>query len=234
MADGMTFKDEMQSEKTKWKEMTGRQRLQYFKDYYMLKAIVVVIILAVVVSLIRTITRNSREVLLSGYFINVTADEEFYTKLEDGYFSYREGNPKKQQVDLGTDITISPAGNGMTQTDTANKAKVMALISGKLADYMIMDSSEFEEWNMEGVYADLSEVMTDEQLEELAPYLTEVTDEETGNTYPAAIRLDETELAEEYDLTALYGDGSIYLVIMQGAPNLEEMSDFVNYILNKN
>ena len=47
MPDGMTFKENIQNEKNKWNNMNWKQRFSYFKTYYMIPLIVILIIISV-------------------------------------------------------------------------------------------------------------------------------------------------------------------------------------------
>lgn len=60
----------MEQEKFSWKEMSWKQRVQYFMDYYFKSTVVILLILALVISLIKTIFFDKTETMLSGIVLN--------------------------------------------------------------------------------------------------------------------------------------------------------------------
>ena len=228
MVDGMTFKESLENEKMKWAVMNRAQKWDYFKAYYMLPTIIVVAVLTLVVSYIFTYIRNSRDTVAGIYFLNVVADQSFYDKVEGEYFDYVGANEKDYMTDVSTENLLELTESGYDSTAYATDMQVVAMLTAASLDFMFLDDTTLERYSNYGCYANLEELLTEEEYEALAPYIVEVTDED-GNTTPAAICLTGTELQEKYSIYSCYGENP-YLVVLVNGKNYENALTFIDYL----
>lgn len=61
---------EEENERTKWKRLTGRQKIEYFNDYYRAKVILVLLAVILVLSVVFTAIKNKSETTLAVAVIN--------------------------------------------------------------------------------------------------------------------------------------------------------------------
>ena len=89
------------SEVRKWPEMDRQQKIQYLKDYYLLTAVGVILLIAVAVSLIWHVARPRTENLLYAAVIDEFLDEVTEEDLEKKYgesYQYAAGYKEDDEV----------------------------------------------------------------------------------------------------------------------------------------
>ena len=94
MPDGMTFKENIQNEKNKWNNMNWKQRFSYFKTYYMIPLIVILIIISVIVYLILQTLVFGKDIIMAGVVANFDLSDEAIESVETGYMDFVDGNTR--------------------------------------------------------------------------------------------------------------------------------------------
>lgn len=90
------------SEVRKWPEMDRQQKIQYLKDYYLLPAVGVILLIAVVVSLIWHVARTRTENLLYAAVIDESLDEKKLAQVTADMSNLlgADGKRKTVQIDV--------------------------------------------------------------------------------------------------------------------------------------
>lgn len=227
MPDGIGFKEGLQIEKEKWSNMNTKQRFSYFQTYYLKWVIIIGIALAGIISMIASVVRNATtENLFEGAMVNTFISDEGQNYLISGYEEHL-GGTRKQKVYLNDAMTISMDLNDLDQYMYANRIKLMSLMAAQEMDYLILTEETFYNLEAGGTYADLREVLSKETLEAFADKIIYAHYDESDETYPAAICIDESYLAKEYQLLPLE---DCYVAFVVNSTRLERAEDFFEYI----
>lgn len=234
MVDGHTLKETIAMEKEKWSRMDAKQRWNYFKSYYLIATIAIVVVIAMLISLINTVHKSSREVLLGGILINTEAVEELSEFLTTDYVAYVGGDTQKQQAEVSLHNYLNQQDD---LTSASNRMNIMVRIAAREFDYMILDESALREYEEQSVFADLRLVLLPEQLEEYKERLVELhfyEKQEDGTpiqkgdaTYVGAIDITGTEFAQKYQLTS----DPVYLVAVINGKHQDDFPTLVKYLL---
>lgn len=90
------------SEVRKWPEMDRQQKIQYLKDYYLLPAVGVILLIAVAVSLIWHVARSRTENLLYAAVIDESLDEKKLAQVTADMSNLlgADGKRKTVQIDV--------------------------------------------------------------------------------------------------------------------------------------
>lgn len=149
--------------KNDMKPMTFKEKVEhlwmYYKEYLWVAGLVFVAI-----SLAVTIAVNrSKTTLVSGMMANITISQEGYNYLSSDYQQYLGGD-KQHIVEL--DYTkFSDMLNAVSGEDSYYAAMMLtARVSGGLLDYMLLDEFALRYYIDQGVYMDLREFFTAEEL----------------------------------------------------------------------
>ena len=202
--------------------LSGRQKLQYFKDYYLKFCILAAVLLAMSISLIYTVFFRHQETLLNIAVINDTslADAEGLTAYLQDYF-HADGKHKL--------ITVS---NYYLEDPNQQIAFTTKLVTGDV-DIVICDQETFDSESASGLYLDLTNALSSVASSAFSDHLimghTEETDEQgqiidTGSTLPYGIDISDTPLYSYYGGTA---DQAI-LCITSGSKHTETALTFLD------
>ncbi len=200
------------------KSITRKQKLQYFKDYYLMKVVVVLAVLIAVGSLLNGMFFNRSECVLSVAFVNesrIPQAEELNESLE-------------KYLDLGRNDYVSVENYGLD--DYQMQMAFVTKMSASAIDLTICPRDYFEDGCALGMFADLSECLPEETYRELAGRMLEGREAERdteGNIVsyydakPYGIDLSGSAFLAEYGVT----DESAVLCIMGNTEHMAYVKD---------
>lgn len=199
----MAMKDEILAETKKIKDMTPKQKWEYFLEYYKWWAIGIVVGIICLISMIKDIV-NSRQDAFYMVMINAGMDAVYEdpTKEWANELELTLGiNQKKYQVSIDPNLTLT--NNMDSQMDYSSMEKIMALAGARSLDVMVANTAIFEFYAQSDFYYKLEDILTPEQYERLKPYFY-YTDEATKakedvNTFAEQTKLKEQKLALTID-----------------------------------
>lgn len=143
------------------RNLSGKQKLQYFKDYYLLKVVVVLIALAAAGSLLNGMIFNRSECVLSLAFVNgsrIAQTEELNEALA-------------QYLEPGRNDYVSVENYGLD--DYQMQMAFVTKMSAAAIDVVVCPQDYFEEGCTLGMFADLSEFLPEETYQELSGRILE-------------------------------------------------------------
>lgn len=205
------------------KPMTWPERLEhlwnYYKEYLWIGLFVVIFVVIIVSGLVR----KNTEVLASGMLVNIAIDQKGYNYLSTDYLAALGGEKGKQTVEL--DYTnFSSLADPTSSEDNYTKANILlARVSGRMLDYIILDEFAVRFYAGEEVYLDLREVFSEEELAELDVFYAQ---EEGEERIPVAIRITELPFVKDNITT----EGHIYFALSGSTPRPEACRDVWNYL----
>lgn len=208
------------------KPMTWRQRLDHLWTYYKVHAIVFVFAVVIAVSWIYN-AMNPTQTLMNGVFANVPMTQEGMTYLSEGYLEKCEAAGGKLEAPIfevnfnGPDEFEDPLQNQYALMGVASR------IAAQELDYLMMDEISLEIMISQNVFADLRNILTEEELAQWEGKIIYVEDADTGSRYPVA--LDITELPIIHGTVG--GTKQVFYAVVGNAPNMDDMDDFWAHIL---
>ena len=188
--------------------------------------------------------------MLNAYFVNSNTVLSDYETMTSDFEEYIGGLEKNQVINIDTTLTIS---EDLDQYSTASQTKLTAIASTGDLDVIVMDAETFDRYYQEGFFADLSEVLTEEQLKqwedrlifrELVADSEEASSEETSEaeeaaqeaavseaqseTVPAAIAISDLDILEQYNI---YTDQEVYAGVFARISHPEMIRSFFDFLL---
>lgn len=142
------------SEVRKWPEMDRQQKIQYLKDYYLLPAVGVILLIAVAVSLIWHVARPRTENLLYAAVIDESLDEKKLAQVTADMSNLLGADGKRKTVQIDDSFYVK---DGALD-------KLQVYLHSQQIDVVILDRELFEEYAGYGYFESLDEV-TEEDLE---------------------------------------------------------------------
>lgn len=204
-----TFKELKEDLKT----MTFKEKVDHLWTYYSPYLWGVGLAAVVIAATISGIINKNREVLVSGFLINVSMEQQGYNYLSSDYFEKLGGKERKQSVDLSST-------NFAGLEDPTNKEdyyyetmELPTMIAASLVDYVILDDFAMRHylgWE-EGIFLDLRECLSQEEMaflqeNDMLAYSLAVGENESLETdiseddprrYPVAIKLQNTDFGKD-------------------------------------
>ena len=192
-----TYEEESRFQKFKntMKELTWKERLQHLWEYYKWFGIGALVIIAMIVSIVVSVTQNSKEMLYSGVCINLSMTDEGSAYVTDGWFAKLEGDQKKQQTEL-IPMALNSGANALTDIEMSSSEKLIAMITSGELDYMLMDASSLTYAGNNGMMAPLDEFLSQEMIAKFEGKI--VTLQVDGKNYLAAIDISDLPFVKKH------------------------------------
>ncbi len=153
--------DENKDFKKHWKEMTVGQKLQYFRDYYLIITLVAAAVLGTVIFLIWNFTKPQEKDVLNVAFLDETLDSTAKEELISSLNSEFGADGKLEAVVLNDNFNT--AADGLT--------RLAVYVSAHSVDAVVADRDVFTSMAASGYFTDLSTVLTSEDMAKWEPDL---------------------------------------------------------------
>lgn len=229
MVDGLTLRQTVKNEIEKIKGMTPKKRWEYFKTYYFVPSVIGIILLILLLFFIHDMKMGSREMLISGCFVNVETDAEGLLFLTDDYVSYCGKTQKDAVAQLSLGNTVDFFKENPLDNDSYEMALLTQICAGEY-HYMVLDEDAFEHFAKLDIYADLEKTLSAAQQEKYADSLVYREAQEGQELAATAIMLSETELEKKCYLNPR----NAYLVFIDVNQDIEKNRKFLDYIAEEN
>lgn len=223
------------------KPMTFREKVDHIWTYYKEYMFLIAIAIALLVGITSMAINGNQDIIAMGVLANASITVEGKAYLETGYFE-KVGGTKGQAVKLYT-TNFQSLEDPLSSEDNYNATQLLTnQVSAGQLDYAIIDEFALSFYLGQCVFADLRELFSEQQLEELAQkdmlvYLTEGDVDEEGNLipgtgdiegrYPVAIKMKDTAFGQE----ALYGK-TYYFAVGGNNPSKEHVLGVWEHILD--
>lgn len=193
------------SEVRKWPEMDRQQKIQYLKDYYLLPAVGVVLLIAVAVSLIWHVARPRTENLLYAAVIDESLDEKKLAQVTADMSDLLGADGKRKTVQIDDSFYVK---DGALD-------KLQVYLHSQQIDVVILNRELFEEYAGYGYFESLDEV-TEEDLEK-----------KYGESYQYAAGYKEDDEVSFEDHETGQGEVKPYGISLSGDNRFTEMSEYI-------
>lgn len=184
-----------EQQKKAFANMSFREKLAYFWDYYKVHTIVAVLIIVFIIGFVSS-CRDNKPYAFYAVLLNAYTDTEnrsVSTAWVQEFMEYADIDPEAYQVYFDTSISFSA--DGGDQYEAANRQKMAAMLQIGDIHAIVADTGAFENYAHLDYFYDLTAIFT---AEELAPYAdllyytdAAAFDEDTGST------LEEMDAAQE-------------------------------------
>ncbi len=171
------------------KPMTWKERIEHIFSYYEELVFILAMILAAVIIIGVSVSRDDRQVIFGGAFANVDINQIGYDYLSDGLIEHLGADPESHRVDLSS--TAFKEVTQVSELDVSyNSAmKPIAKIEEDVLDYLVMNEDAMEFYMTQYALMDLTEVFTADQLAAMEDDLVYVYLEVEAVRYPIAIEV---------------------------------------------
>lgn len=193
------------SEVRKWPEMDRQQKIQYLKDYYLLPAVGVILLIAVAVSLIWHVARPRTENLLYAAVIDESLDEKKLAQVTADMSNLLGADGKRKTVQIDDSFYVK---DGALD-------KLQVYLHSQQIDVVILDRELFEEYAGYGYFESLDEV-TEEDLEK-----------KYGESYQYAAGYKEDDEVSFEDHETGQGEVKPYGISLSGDNRFTEMPEYI-------
>lgn len=189
----------------KWPEMDRQQKIQYLKDYYLLPAVGVILLIAVAVSLIWHVARPRTENLLYAAVIDESLDEKKLAQVTAYMSNLLGADGKRKTVQIDDSFYVK---DGALD-------KLQVYLHSQQIDVVILDRELFEEYAGYGYFESLDEV-TEEDLEK-----------KYGESYQYAAGYKEDDEVSFEDHETGQGEVKPHGISLSGDNRFTEMSEYI-------
>lgn len=205
------------------KPMTWKQRLDHLWTYYKIYLVVVVFAVMAIGFVGSLINQQLKDPLISGMMVNLTMKQEGYDYLYTDYQNELAPGDKRKTVEF--DYTVFGDMKNPENGESSYYASMIlvARVSEKMLDYMLLDKFAMEHYLGQDVYLDLREFFTEDELAELAAanrliYLQlEIDGEKSGEPYPVAVDISSIPFVKD----TVTSEGPTYFALSGHVRNLE-------------
>lgn len=212
------------SEKEKWKTMSPKERWQYFADYYLMKIIVTIAVIAIVGSILHTMLTPKPEVVLSVAVVNDAANQLVYDSLQMKFNEVIALDEEKQQ-------TVFDTGYNFTNGDYQSWQKFsMYNMVGDL-DVSLLPKSLFEEYAPGGYFSPIAVHLSSGLYGMLSEYLLETKQQdENGVLIPDSETVYGIDLSSTWIFKEQKKEEPMVLVINAAPENVENIEKLLSLL----
>ena len=198
-------------QKTPFRELSGKAKLQYIWDYYKLPALLVCICIYIIVWGCYRHAMHKDTVLYTA-FANVTVSDSLSAQLTDGYLTAQSYHPDRNQIYTYKDLYLSnrPSSANLEYAYASSTKILAALDSGRL-DVIFMNAEALDAMTSEGY------------LMKLPDSLLEASSDPSGSPY--AVDLSDAPLIRSAGFTE-----PLYIGIAANSTRTKEAISYIRYI----
>lgn len=158
--------DEIHEQHLKLKNMTWKERFQYYWHYYKVHTIAVILIGGFLISLIHDIV-TAKDYGFYGVLLNATVLSN--EKMQDAFAEYADIDTEKYECFIDAESSLSHT--QMTEFDMATTQRLIALVQTGDLDAAVFDSIIFNNYANNEVFLDLRTILTEEELAKYEDYI---------------------------------------------------------------
>ena len=166
----MTLREKIKKISTAIKEGKGGAVFEYFYDYYKFEAFVIIAVLYFICNLTYT-KLTEKDIVLAGALLNQynILAEDLVLDMGEDFLSEQGFNLKESKAEFNTSLRYAHSGDS-----SFNDATIQGLVaqcSGGTIDFITGDMAAMTIFAYGEYFYDLREVLTEEEMEQFAPYI---------------------------------------------------------------
>lgn len=207
------------------KGMTFREKLQHTWFGYKLELGTIAVGVFILVTVISSVINANTKLLLAGDVMNVEMTDQGMSYISNEYFE-KLGVPSflnKVQV-----VKSYYSSDGDYEYNYTVSSQTVALAAAEMLDFQIINLKAMEMFFSEGIYMDLREFLTEEELARWEGKIIYLENPETLERVPVALDISETGFIRD----TVVGDESTFFAVISTTPRLKETREFFDYLLS--
>lgn len=226
MEEHRTWREIIREELKKLSQLTWGQRLGYIWDYYkplMAAAIAVIFIISIGVTIYHNLQLTT---VLQAYLVNCNALSIDVDEMTEEFAEYLGGLGAKDVVLIDTGIMLDDD----DRAGYAQQMKFTTLSASGDMDVILLPLELYEKYQKEGMFLDLTAILSEEQQSALSDYFVYGEDQTDGEDKAFGLDVQQSPVLNRYD--AYCGD-PVYAVVMGNAKHTEACGDFLSYLMEQ-
>jgi len=218
-----SLSDEIKEQNAKLKNAPLKDKLLYFKDYYLLTTIVVIVVCAFAASLAYTMLTAPRDTAFGAFFYNDNGDSS-NTELIDRFVAYMGIDTSKQNAYIDSSMSYSAE---VTDFDSyAGLEKAMASITASDVDVIVGDTDTIDYFAKCDCLGNITAILPEDLLETYKDRLY-YAEAGSGERIPVGIDVSDSPKLNEYYYDA---DRKTVFSYIINSDKLENVIAFLRYI----
>ena len=165
----MAWKDELNNAKKVFKNGTTKDKVEYIWEYYKLHIVAVVFVVYFIGSMIYN-NATAKDYVLQGIFLNTLAEAETVLEMEQDFIKTYPIDASSEEVFLDASMYYSDDSDAMETSYETIQVLTARVAAGEI-DFMVADVATLYDFAYDQYFAELSEVLSEEQLKAYEPYL---------------------------------------------------------------
>ena len=219
-----SMRDEIREQNAKLKDAPLKEKLSYFKDYYLVTTFVVIAVLVFIGSIACSMISAPDDTGFAAFFYN-SSGSFANTAMLDEFVSYSGIDTKEHDAYIDATMNYNP--DAADYATYSGIQKSMAVISTGELDVIVGDQTAFDYFSKSAYFSDVTTILPDDLMELFQDKLYYYTNEETGETLPLGIYItDSPKLAEYY----YYVDKEPILGFLVNSNSIENAISFLRYL----
>lgn len=224
--DDRSIKETVRMELKKLAGLSWGQRIGYIWDYYKPLMVAILVIIACI-SMGVTIYHNLQiNHIFQAYLINSNSFNLDTDQMTADFTDYIGGIGEKDEITIDTSMTYDE--NDNSQFGMASQMKLVTYGAAGEMDLLIGDDALYDHYAQSGGMMDMTEVLSEEELDIWEDYLVWETDPETGEEFIAALKLNASPVLEELQA---YPAGDVYAMIPLSAKHPDMSRKYLEYLM---
>lgn len=248
----MAVMDEFKNEREEMKSAPFKKKLAYFWDYhkwYIIGGFVVIFIVAAFIHDMAT----QKDIIFQAALLNSSAYYDTSEEYNNKFLT--DSGIDTNKYALGMDSTLKISFGIMDEDAINSSEKLSAYIAASMLDTIFAGDDIFYNYANSGVFSDLREVLSEEEIEKYSPYFYYVDTEVVKQFQLADTKLDTSlrpeipdptkpelmndpvpvgiyidDCTEFLDVYSFPDSEHVVLGVLEGAPNEDMAVSFINYI----
>ena len=216
--------DEIREQNAKLKDAPFREKLDYFKEYYLKMTIGILACVILIGSILYTMLTSPSDTAFAAFFFNDTGDFSS-TALIDGFVEHMGIDTKEYNAYIDTSLNYTSENADMDIY--AGLEKTMAVIMAKELDVIVGDTDTIDYFSKGSCFHDVSTILPEDLLEQYKDKLYYAKVEDSDTVIPVGIFVtDSPKLNEQY----YYINKEPVLGFIINSDNVDTAIQFLKYL----
>jgi hypothetical protein len=216
--------DEIREQNAKLKNAPLKEKLAYFKEYYLKTALAIIAVAVILGYLAFTMITAPRDSAFIAFFFNDTGDSSD-TTLIDGFIDYMDINTKKSQCYI--DASLAYDATGLNYEAYVYVEKVMAVIASNDLDVIVGDADTMDYYGGLECFSDVTTVLPDDLMEKFKDKLYYAEVGESKDLVPIGIYITDAPKINENNY---YVGLEPIMGFIVNSNNVDNALEFLRYI----
>lgn len=208
------------------KGMTLQEKVKHTWFGYKLELGTVAVMLFILITVITSVINANTKILLAGDVMNVEMTDQGFNYISTDYFESL-GVPSFMNKVQVVKSYYSNSEDGDYEYNYTISNQTIALVAAESLDFQIINLKAMEMFFNEGIYLDLREFMTEEELAQWEGKIIYLEHPETLERVPVALDISDTGFVKDN----VYGKDSTFFAVIKTTPRLKETRAFFEYLL---